>query len=93
MKLKQADLVTIRDKAIQRFVGYPYRARLDGMTRDLDDDDKRALAFFEASVELMNNLGWLRPDFNMEDAPHVYTEVQEVISDQTYGLSFTQQKK
>lgn len=83
----------IRDAAVRRFIGYPYRARIGNMVVDLDDSDKRALAFFEASIEIMNQLGLIESSRLERVMPRVFTEVQEVNNEQTYGSSFTQQKK
>jgi hypothetical protein len=92
-KFKYPDICAIRDAAIRKFVSYPTRARIDGMIVDLDDSDRRALAFFEASIEVANRLGLI--DSTKLDAvmPRIYTEIQEVIDEQTYGQTFTPQKK
>jgi hypothetical protein len=92
-KFTYPDIIASRDKAIKLFCEYPYRARIEGMLVDLSDSDKRALAFFEASVEVLNRLGVLDEVKLERVMPRVFTEVQEVNTEQTYGASFTPQKK
>ena len=91
-KLTYADIGSVRDAAIRYFVSYPTRARIDGMIVDLDDGDKRSLAFFEASIEVANRLGLIDPTRLEKVMPRVFTEVQEVNVEQTYGQTFTPQK-
>jgi hypothetical protein len=91
-RFDRADIVAIRDKATKCFVGYPYRLRLPGMKFDLNDDDKRALAYFEAAVEVLNRLGALDADYYDAIRPVPYTEVQEVITEGIVGHTFTPQK-
>jgi hypothetical protein len=92
-KFTHGDLCAVRDQAIRRFVGYPSRIRLDGMRRDLDDDEKRAMAFFEASAEILNRLGVLDRSKLESMMPHPYTADHEVNDEETVGHNFTQQKK
>jgi hypothetical protein len=92
-KLSFTDLIDVRDKGIRNFVRYAPRLRLPGMIKDLDEHDKRSLAFFEAAVEVLNNLGVLDYDRFMATWQEPFTEIQEVITEQTYGANFTEQKK
>lgn len=91
-QFEPSDIVSLRDEATKRFISYPHRLRLPGMNRDLNDDDKRALAFFEASVQVLNRLGAL--DFQHFEAikPAPFTAGHEVIDEGIIGHSFTPQK-
>jgi len=92
MKFTYQDIMEIRDKAIKRFSRYPTRHRLDGMTQDLNTDDQRVMAFFEAAVEVLNNKGVLDATKLAEMVPHPYTAGHEVVDDETYGGNVTKQK-
>jgi len=58
-KFTHADLTSIRDKAIKLVTFGSARCRLEGMARDLTAHEQVSLAYFEASVEVMNRLGVL----------------------------------
>lgn len=87
------DLIALRDRAIRRYVNFPSHIRLDSMIVDLDESDKRSLAYLEAAVEVMNSLGLVfrtRLDATM---PRPYTASQEVNDEETVGHNFTSQKR
>jgi len=87
------DVHEIRSRAIKIFSEIPYRCRMKGMFEDLDDDDKRALAFIEAVINVLNAKGVIDQEKAKGLGPVVWTEVQEVIDEQLYGQTFTPQKK
>jgi hypothetical protein len=80
-KFTYEELVAFRDKAIMHFVKIPGRCRLDGMHIDLDDSDRRAIAFFEASIELLNRMGVLNAKRLDEVAPILHEMVHEVLDE------------
>lgn len=81
------DLEEVRDRAVTRFRDYPTRGRLSGMRFDLDDSQKRTLAMFEASIEVLNRMGLLDRSKLERAAPRIWTVVQEVIEDESYSVS------
>lgn len=83
----QLDLEEIRDRAVRRFADYPTRGRLFGMTRDLDDGEKRTLAMFEASIEVLNRMGLLDREKLQRSAPQIWTASQEVLDEGIYSYS------
>jgi hypothetical protein len=62
------------------------------MVRDLDDSEKRVMATFEASVEVLNRLGVLDLDKLEGVMPHPFTATHEVLDEGVIGHSFTPQK-
>ena len=92
MKFTYSDLVTIRDRAIQRFANYPTRHRLDEMQRDLNVDEQRTMAFYESVVEVLNNKGVLDATKLDQIVPHPFTATHEVVAEDSYGVDVTQQK-
>jgi len=56
------DLVLLRDNAIRNVCNYPSRGRLPDMARDLNTDDLRVLAMFEAAVTTLVRMGVLDPE-------------------------------
>ena len=71
-----ADLRQVRDGAIRKFINIPTRCRMSGMIKDLDDDEKRVLAFVDATLTMLSRLG---VDVSQVKGPSVTTIVQEVI--------------
>jgi hypothetical protein len=88
--LTPQDYVEVRGAAIRDYVALPYRCRMRGMIVDLNDDEMRALAYMNATIEMLSRKGLLDPKTVM--GPSVYTEVQDVVAEDTYGVSLTQQK-
>lgn len=80
-KFTYGELNTLRDKAIAHFVKIPGRCRLDGMNIDLDDSDKRAVAFFEASIEFLNRMGVLDAKRLAEVQPMLHEVIHEVLEE------------
>ena len=77
----QEILTMVRDKAIEYFVKYPPRCRLGGMTRELTEDEKRAMAFFEASLLVLNSAGLIDDQSRIDlIAPIPTVPIQEVIT-------------
>jgi hypothetical protein len=85
--LTQADVQLIRDGAIQHFTKMPTRCRLPGMVRDLNDDEKRIIAFFEASVTHLNRVGVTSPEAVAAVVPQLFTVTQEVIEQEAASYS------
>lgn len=81
-----------RDGAIGQFLAYPGRCRLPKMTRDLKEDELRILAFYDASIGILNRMGVLDPKKLATALPYVYTHVQEVIEDQAVRYDMTKQR-
>jgi hypothetical protein len=89
------DLQTLneyRDSAIGYFISYPQRCRLPKMTRDLNTDETRQLAFYDAAIAILNRMGALDVSKLATVMPFVYTEVQEVIEDQAVRYDMTKQR-
>jgi hypothetical protein len=57
MSIKIEDISLLRDMAIKRYVDLTQTGRLPGMSRDLYEDERRAIAFLEASINTLNRLG------------------------------------
>lgn len=73
-----ADLVEIRDRSINILNSYPVRCRLEGMTRDLDESEKRVMAMYEASMVV--GLKKVNPDaIRREWFPKFHTAVNETV--------------
>lgn len=89
-QLTHRDLVLIRSNAIEEFVRFPTRCRLPGMIADLNDDDKRSLAYLKAAMSTLSRLGALTGPVDV--VPEPYTAVQEVIDDGVVRHNFTPQK-
>lgn len=79
--LTQNDLHMIRDKSISYFVSYSPRCRLEGMTVDLNDEEKRQLAYFESCVLVLSQLGCVDLEKLKEVFPPPFTRVQEALND------------
>lgn len=86
-KLTAQDLLMVSDHARRTYISFPTRLRLDGMTRDMTDQERRELADLEASVIVLNGLGALRPEVIKEVMPAPYTHVQEIIEEGLYATS------
>jgi hypothetical protein len=71
-----SDLRQVRDGAIRKFIHIPTRCRMAGMLHDLNDDEKRVLAFVDATLTMLSRLG---VDVSAVQGPAVHTVVQEVI--------------
>lgn len=84
------DVRDVNGAAVRDFIKLPGRCRMRGMIVDIGDDDKRVLAFINATIEMLSRKGLVNPTGII--GPSVYTEVQEVIDEGTYGASFTPQK-
>ena len=91
-KFDYRDLELIRSDTIARFNAIPTRCRLTGMTRDLDENEKRIIAYISASLVHLNRLGITKPEDLEGLFPEVFTEVQEVIEDGVVRHNFTKQK-
>lgn len=66
----------VKSAAIRDFIKIPTRCRMEGMLRDLVDDEKRVLAYISATIEMLARLG---VDVSQVKGPSVQTIVQEVI--------------
>lgn len=77
--LTQHDLLMIKDKAIRYFISYSPRCRLEGMTTDLNDEEKRQLAYLESCVMLLNQLGCVDMEKFQAAFPPTYTRIQETV--------------
>jgi hypothetical protein len=72
------DVVDVRSAAIKEFNNMPARCRMHGMNSDLTDEEKRVLAFMEATVSLINRK--LAQGVKLEDLRfEVWTHTQEVV--------------
>lgn len=60
-RITEHDLSLIHSSAIARYVAIPARTRLPGMIRDLNESEKRSIAFLEASAECLTRLGCMEP--------------------------------
>jgi len=81
------DIVAIREGAIVAFQALPSRCRLKGMTTDLTESDKQVLSWTGAVMLHMNRVGITPPELTQGFYPEPYTEVQEVIEEETGGAS------
>lgn len=81
MKLTHSDLHLIKDKAINYFISYNPRCRLEGMTNDLTDEEKRNLAYLESCIMLLNQLGVVDMEKLKEVFPTPFTRVQNTVWD------------
>ena len=79
MTLTQQHLQLLKDKAISYFISYSPRCRLEGMTTDLNDEEKRAMAYLESAVLILNQLGCLDVEKFKKAFPAPYTRVQETV--------------
>jgi hypothetical protein len=77
--LTQNDLSLIKDKAISYFVSYSPRCRLEGMTVDLTDEEKRNMAYLESCIMLLNQMGCIDMDKVKAAFPPPFTRVQETV--------------
>lgn len=66
----------VKSAAIRDFIRLPTRCRMNGMVRDLVDDEKRIVAYISATIEMLGRLG---VDVSAVKGPSVTTIVQEVI--------------
>jgi hypothetical protein len=71
----------IRDKAVSYLISYSPRCRLEGMIVDLNDEEKRSMAYLESCVMVLNQLGCIDVSKFKVAFPPPYTRVQEVIPD------------
>ena len=86
-KLDPRELFLIRDAALKHFIDLPRECRFPGMNRDLTEDEKRTLAYFEASVEAMNRLGLLKANVDQNiPNPIQYTFGHEILDEETEGV-------
>lgn len=79
--ITQKDLHMIKDKAISYFISYSPRCRLEGMTTDLTDEEKRNMAYLESCVMLLNQLGCVDMEKFKAAFPPPFTRIQEVVPD------------
>jgi hypothetical protein len=86
-RFSPSDLVLIKDNAIKNFIALPGRCRLPGMLRDLDEDEKRTIAYVQACVSHLSRHGAIAPGAFDELTPKPYTEVQEVVEGQDYSVA------
>ena len=86
------DLTMLRDRAIRLFGDYSGRCRLPGMTRDLTEDERRMMAFYEASAIHLSQFD-AGPVNIIDFLPAPYTAVNEVVEDGVAVYNQTQQKK
>ena len=94
-RISQFDLKTLneyRESVMRFFISYPVRCRLPKMKRDLNADETRAMAYYDASISIMNRMGALDPKKLATVLPAPYTEVQEVIEDQAVRYDMVKQK-
>ncbi len=63
----------IKSKAIGYFLSYPSRCRLPNMKRDLNVEELRQMAVFDAAIEVANHLGLLDKSRLAELMPTYYT--------------------
>lgn len=61
MRITDKDLTLLHSSAVSRYVAIPARSRLPGTAQDLDDQQKRAMAFLEAAAECLTRLGCMAP--------------------------------
>jgi hypothetical protein len=59
VQLDSSHLFQVHQHALTKYKDMPSRCRLVSMNRDLTDNEKRDLSFFEASVTVLVNLGIL----------------------------------
>jgi hypothetical protein len=86
-KIGVKDLGAIREGAIAAFNDLPSRCRLKGMVTDLTESDKLVLAWTVSVMTHLNRVGATPPGLTLDFFPAPFTEVQEVISEETYGTS------
>jgi hypothetical protein len=67
VQLKASDVLDVISIARKFFIELPAAAQLPQMTRRLDEAERRALAFFQGSLNLMNRRGLLRSDLKPGD--------------------------
>jgi len=86
------DVIAIREGAIVAFGALPSRCRLKGMNTDLTESDKQVLAWAGAVVLHMNRVGITPPELTQGFFPEPYTEVQEVIEEETGSTQVKESK-
>lgn len=67
MQLKNSDVTDVMRMARKYFVDLPAAAQLSGMSRPLDEGERRTLAFIHGAMNLLNRRGLLRGDLKLED--------------------------
>lgn len=92
-KFTYTTLREVWSHSIGRLTRYPTRQRLEGMNRDLNQQDKIVMAYFEASVEVLNRLGVLDRDKLDAIMPAPFTASHEVLDEGIVGHTFTPHKK
>lgn len=58
--LTYQELMELRDRSIKCYNGIPIHARMEGQTFPLTEEEKRFVAYFEATVILLNRKGYLQ---------------------------------
>ncbi len=89
MKLTEQDLQFLKSNAIATYTGLPASARLPGSSRELNEDERRAYAYLDASMRCLNRLSGgaldqVFSDLNLRTV--VITNGHEILDAETEGL-------
>lgn len=80
------DLLMIEDRARHYYISYGPRIRLEGMFRDLTDQEKRHMAYMEAVVLVLSPHGAINLEAFNKAFKAPYTAFHEPIEDGVYKI-------
>jgi hypothetical protein len=79
IKFSPEYLRNLQEHILKSYTNMPTKCRLQGMDRDLDPAETRALVHFEAAITILNHMGAIKDGVLDDIVPKLYSKANDTI--------------